>query len=226
MIEGSKYSASTPSAATPPVGLSWAAVSAALQVDLDVLEREGSIVLAGEYFPDAGYALDPTIQTARRVDVGDRALQPAYFLGKLTLGSFSVRLPPTVGDLGSEGVVVQADRAPIIGLFSDHDAADRAAQQILQGSIGGGVAAEDGPLGVELHVRHSDMPGRVASVIASLHGAVISVGGQPVETRRSTGPLATGTGIGEGDARRGGTGAAGGSYGREPAPLQTEIPEQ
>src|SRR4051794_35197513 len=76
----------------PPVGLNWRSVAQHFGVDLQMLGHEGLIVLAGQYFPEAGFFIDPESFNAQHVDVGDIALRHGYFIGNLTAREFSQRL--------------------------------------------------------------------------------------------------------------------------------------
>lgn len=200
-----------PEPAPPPVGLNWGVVAERLGVDRRVLEHDGIIVLAGEYFPEEGYFLDPVTLTARHVDVGDMALRHGYLLGDLTIRDFRVQIPLNL-DSGSRGrTVVRPAGGPLIGLFPRDVDAQRAKQQVLRGSLGTGLVTEEGPLGVELRVERAELAGRVATVIASNGGAVISVGGKPMRADLAqSGPIATGAALpdAEADAPRHGTGSA------------------
>jgi hypothetical protein len=104
--------------------------------------------------------------------------------------------------------VIRTESGPIIGILADAIEAERARQKIVRGSLGTGVSVEQGPLGVELRVDRPELPGRVATVIASRGGAVVSVGGRALGSGSSTGPLANSSSLvgGEGDALRPGTG--------------------
>lgn len=202
-----------PPPAPPPVGLNWGAVAERLGVDRRVVQHDGQIILAGEYFPEAGYVIDPGSMTARFVDVGELALRAGYFLGELTLREFKVDLPlERDWNEVQDPVVPVAGAGPIIGLFADETDAARAKDRILRGSLGAGIAMRHGPLGVELEVAQAERGGEVASIMASNEGAVISISGVPT-TPPANGPMATGPAIvGEqADAYRPGTGVAGDS---------------
>jgi hypothetical protein len=197
--------------APPPVGLNWATVSQRLGIDLRVLQHEGAIILAGEYFPESGFFFDPDTLAAQQVDVGDVALRNGYFLGNITARDFAAWYPPAPKRWPAAGVpVVHRARGAVIGLFSDRRAAERTKTAILQGAIGGGIRLEDGPLGTELRVDRPEQPGSVATVIASHGGAVISIGGGPVGVGRSQGPMTTAPAMpaAEADSRRPGTGSS------------------
>jgi hypothetical protein len=144
------------------------------------------------------------------VDVGDVALRHGYFLGNITARDFSewFRLAPDGGTVAGLPVV-RSESGPIIGLFRDELSAKRASSVVLQGSLGSGIRLERGPLGSELTVGRAEQPGAVATAIAALGGAVISIGGRPVGTRSERGPLTTAPPLPspEGDRWRPGTGA-------------------
>lgn len=200
-------------AGAPPVGLNWTSVADRLGLDRRFLEHDGAIVLAGEYFPEAGYFLDPVTLKARFVDVGEIALRRGYFLGELALRDTDAALTLDTSPAMAAHPIVLRDSGPIIGLFNRPDAAERACRRLLRGSLAAGIVTAEGPLGIEVHIRHAELPGRVASVIAGEGGAVISVGGQTIQSEGSTGVMATGAGTGMGDEPRGGTGATSGSPG-------------
>ncbi|HEX6506463.1 MAG TPA: hypothetical protein VF221_02420 [Chloroflexota bacterium] len=162
----------------PPVGLSWSRVAEQTGIEVRILEHDGSIVLAGEYVPAPGFVIDPTTFLARSAKTGDRVLHHSYFVGELTAAEFGLqlRLDPDPGSVPN--AVVRSARAPVIGLFPDAQDAQRAKRQIVEGSIGYGVSIQQDALGTELRVSRADAAGRVASVIATHHGAVISVGGE------------------------------------------------
>ncbi len=202
----------------PPVGLNWGSVAAHIDADLRVLEHDGQIVLAGEYFPEAGFFIDPETFDARHVDVGDMALRSGYFLGDLSVSEFHLQVP--VGpafSISGKRVVVPQD-GPVIALFATQSEADRARRKIVQGSLGSGISVDSGPLGVELRVARPELAGRVATVIASQGGAVLSVAGR---TFGGSGPMSTRSSAvgGEGDSRRAGIGAFSGSEGYEPSSM-------
>jgi hypothetical protein len=208
--------AAAPPSGPPPVGLNWQVVAARLGVDPSVMQRAGIIVLAGEYFPEGGFVLDPATFQARRVDVGDVALRHGYFLGDVAIRDFRLDLdivtPPAPRGLQ----IVPVTRGAIIALFRDRVQAERSKRRILANSIGSGLRIEDGPLGPELHVHQPDLPGRVATTIAAEGGAIISVGGRPMSDAAAEGAMATGLGHGEGDRPRGGIGATGQSTAPHP----------
>lgn len=189
----------------PPVGLNWSSVADYYGLDAVTLRHDGSIVLAGEYFPAPGYFIDPGDFTGRRVDVGGMALRHGYLIGEIPKQEFEERL--TVSEETGSVPVATAATGPVIGLFASEDDAARVRTQILQGSLGSGVVIQHGPLGAEVHVRQTELPGRVATVICATGGAVIGVSGQPVTTGRSHGVSATGGSGTEDDAPRGGIGA-------------------
>lgn len=164
----------------PPVGLNWALVSERTGIDVRILEHDGAIVLAGEYVPAPGYAIDPTTFLARSAHIGDRVLYHSYFIGELTASEFGLRLSVDPDSGSVPNAVVRTATAPVVGLFQDSIDAERARRQIVEGSVGYGVSVQRGPLGSELRVARTENPGRVATVIACHHGAVISVGGEPL----------------------------------------------
>jgi hypothetical protein len=175
----------------PPVGLNWSVVARDLEVDERVLRHDGCIVLTGEYFPAAGYCIVPSTMQARFVDVGDMALSPMYFIGKITMDGFHLELPSMSPQSEIHHPVVHRDTGPIIGLFIDPNDAERAKREIFQGSLGSGVSLGKGPLGTELRVRTTQSPGRVATVMASEGGAIISVSGRAIDLH-APGVAATG----------------------------------
>lgn len=194
----------------PPVGLSWSTVSEGLGIDLRLLQHEGIVVLAGEYFPESGFFFDPDTLLAQHVDVGDVALRHGYFLGNITARDFAEWFQVAPGGGTVAGLpVVRSESGPIIGLFRDELSAKRATSVVLQGSLGSGIRLERGPLGSELTVGRAEQPGAVATAVAALGGAVISIGGRPVGTRTERGPLTTAAPLPspEGDRWRPGTGA-------------------
>ncbi|HZU14601.1 MAG TPA: hypothetical protein VFB58_17320 [Chloroflexota bacterium] len=192
--------------AIPPVGLNWLTVAQRLRADADILRHEGQIVVAGEYFPAAGFYIDPATFRAQHVDVGDIALRHGYFLGDLSAREFRewFELSREWGRGGR--VVVKRESAPIDGLFLDETAAQRAKSAILQGAVGAGIRLEPGPGGILLRVARSVRPGQAATLIAANGGAVVAIAGQQVET----GPPTTAPSLpaAEGDSWRPGTGAA------------------
>lgn len=208
-------------APTPPVGLNWAAVASQLGIDHRVLEHDGQIILTGEYFPEAGFFIDPQTFDARAVDVGEIALRSGYFLGDLSVSEFHIQMPvrrEVPRPAGKPVIVPQA--GSVIGLFTTQIEAERAKRKIMQSSLGSGIAVEHGPLGVELRVAHPEISGRVATIIASQGGAVVSVAGRGFG---GVGAMATGSPQ-PGDARRAGTGSFSGSGGPEPSAMDaTEV---
>lgn len=207
----------------PPVGLNWGTVAAQLGADRHVLEHDGQIVLIGEYFPDAGFFIDPQTFDARHVDVGDMALRSGYFIGDMSVSEFHVQVSIGAAFAVSGKPVVVPQTGAIIGLFATQIEADRARRKIMQGSLGSGISVENGPLGVELRVARPELTGRVATVIASQGGAVVSVAGR---TFGGTGPMSTRSSAigGEGDSRRAGIGAFSGTEGPEPTSMDaTEV---
>lgn len=201
-------------AAVPPVGLNWGVVAAQLGVERRVLEHEGQIVLPGEYFPEAGFFIDPGTFDARHVDVGDIALRSGYFLGDITISEFRVQLTIGPGAARRGKPIVVPQTGPIIGLFTTQLEADRAKRKIIQASLGSGIVTQPGPLGVELRVARPETSGGVATVIAAQGGAVLSVAGR---TFGGSGPMATRSSASGnvGDSRRAGIGAFSGSEGPE-----------
>lgn len=183
--------AASAGAPPPPAGLNWGTVSQRLGIDLRLLEHDGAIVVAGEYFPFAGFLLDPASLQAQHVDVGDIALNHGYLLGDLTAREFREMIPLAEGEILPGRPVIRRESAPIIGLFADEVQAQRARSAILQGSVGSGARSETGPLGIELRVDQTGSPGAVATVIAANRGAVISIGGRPVRGPEDLGPLST-----------------------------------
>lgn len=207
----------------PPVGLNWATVGHRLGIDVHRLEHDGQIILIGEYFPESGFALDTGTLAARPVDVGQIALQRAYFLGSLPFREMHATLPVDHDPSTVQHPIVHADRGPIIGLFTERASAERARHLILRGSLGSQLRIEAGPLGTELHVRETEQPGRVATVVAAEHGAVIAVSGAPI-VGVSTRPLASGGAVGHGDALRGGIGVTSDTIAPNPPPDQSGLP--
>jgi hypothetical protein len=200
---------STDTVPAPPVGLNWTVVADRTGMDIRILQHDGAIVLVGEYFPEAGYFVDPATFKARYVDVGEIALRRGYLLGDMAIREFHGRLDRDASTSTVVTPVIREDTGPIIGLFPERLSAERAKQTLLQGSMGAGFSIEEGPLGVELRVRQPEIPGRVATVICSNGGAVIAVSGAPLEASAGVGgPMATGALRGHGDARRGGIGAS------------------
>jgi hypothetical protein len=179
--------ATTPQAELPPpVGLNWGRVAQELDIPLQVLEHNGAIVLAGEYVPSRGYVLDAVSGLGREVQPDDLAYTNGYFLDEIAMRGVRHRLPAGLDWSGKlHPVVPGRKKGPIIGLFRDRLDAERARNRILQGSIGSGTSVEDGPLGAELRVERPQLGGRVASVIASHGGAIISIGGEQVTQSES-----------------------------------------
>lgn len=200
----------SPHPAPPPVGLNWGTVAEGLGVDVRILEHEGLIVLAGEYFPEAGFFIDPQTLDAQHVDVGDSALRHGYFIGNLTAREFKDRLRLIAAGRPAGLPVMRRQGGPIIGLFADELQAKRAKSAVLQGAVGAGIRSEAGPIGVELRVERPMQPGAVASLIASHGGAVISIGGATVAGERTSGALSTAPSLpaAEADSTRRGTGSA------------------
>ena len=83
---------------TLAVGLNWQTVAEALDLDRRVLQHDGLILVAGEYFPAPGYFFDPGTLRPRRVGVGDVALVHGYFIGQATLRQFNLDLDPNAGE--------------------------------------------------------------------------------------------------------------------------------
>jgi hypothetical protein len=164
--------------APPPVGLNWAQVADRIGVDVRILDHDGSIVLAGEYVPAPGFVVDPSTFLARSARIGDRVLYHSYFIGELTANEFGLKLSVDPDSGSVPNAVVRTACAPVIGLFKYGADAERARRQVMEGSIGYGVSVQQGPLGTELRVARTQNAGRVATVMASHHGAVISVGGE------------------------------------------------
>ena|SRR5579872_6621851 len=162
----------------PPVGLNWAHVSERTGIELRILEHDGSIVLAGEYVPAPGFVIDPATFLARSAHIGARVLHHSYFIGELTASEFGLKLSVDPDPGSVPNAVVRTASAPVLGLFQDRVDAERARRQVMEGSVGYGVSVQQGPLGTELRVARTENAGRVATVIASHHGAVISVGGE------------------------------------------------
>lgn len=197
--------------APPPVGLSWATVSRAIEIDLEVLEHEGIIVVAGDYFPESGFFIDPVSLQAQHVDVGDSALRHGYFLGNITARDFATWFPlAPAGPVPSGLPVIRQTRGAIIGLFPSRRAAERAKSAVMQGALGAGVRLEESSLGWDLTVDHPEMPGAVATIMASHGGAVISIGGEPVAAQPADRAMATAPSLPapEADSWRPGTGSA------------------
>jgi hypothetical protein len=179
------------------VGLNWGAVAQRLGVPLRLLQHDGAIVLAGEYFPESGYFLDPATLRARFVDVGEIALKHGYFLGELAIRDFRVHVPiqQETGQV-VHPVIRPAKSRPIIAVFRRESDAQRAKGQILQNSLGSGASSQSGPLGIELRIERPTLGGRVATVLASHGGAIVSVGGKAIAPPEpSPGPSATGPSI-------------------------------
>lgn len=191
----------------PPVGLNWQTVAERLGADPTILRHEGQIVLAGEYFPAAGFYIDPETFRAQHVDVGDICLRHGYLLGDLSAREFAEWF-----ELMAEGaqqggrIVLKAETAPILGLFADETAANRARTAILQGAIGAGVRVEPGPGGILLRVARSSQPGKAATLIAANAGAVIAIAGEQVNVASPT--TAPSLPAAQADSWRPGTGAA------------------
>lgn len=211
MVEAASMGA--PSA--PPVGLSWTVPAGRLGVDPDVLRHDGSIILIGDTFPEAGYFFDPERLSAQRVDVGQRALSRGYFLGRSTVDTLALAFEMEFIPLQADNAVRWEDSGPVIALFADRAAAERGRDLVLRGSLGAAIDLADGPLGTEVTVRVAGLPGRVATALASMGGAIIAVSGTPVRDDL-TPAYVSGAAIGEGDAPRGGTGVTGDVPGPEP----------
>lgn len=163
----------------PPVGLNWAVVSEHLGVDQRVLAHDGMIVVAGEYFPEKGYFIDPASMQALHVHQGDMAMVHGYFLGEVTMNQFGVQLPVRARPADSGRMVVPHETGPVIGLFTDRSDAERARNKIMRTSLGTDLAIDDGPLGSQLRVGNPQLPGRVATVMTSFGGAIVSIAGKP-----------------------------------------------
>lgn len=194
----------------PPVGLNWGGVARRFGVDVRLLEHDGSIVLAGEFFPAAGYAIDPTTMRARFVDVGELALSHCYHIGELGLRNFRVRLPADESNFEVKNPVIpHTPPGAMIGLFVSEQDARRARERILNGSLGSGVDVQPGQLGFELRVERPVMSGRTCTVMAGHRGAVILIGGETVSGMAAgQRPVATGAAIApeQADTERPGTG--------------------
>lgn len=220
--------AAAPSAGPVPIGLNWQTVADAVRIDRRVLEHDGSIAVQGDYFIESGYFIDPLTLRGRHVDVGDRALRPGYFVSDLTVSHFRLTVPLEMA-VEQSIVAPRPVSGPLVGVFADEAQAKRARNRLLDGSLAGRVVMANGPLGFELRVERAGLPGRVAGVIASHGGAVVSVDGRPVSEYE--GPLVTnssltgGAGLDgqQGDARRAGTGVTGGSEGPEYTNRDTEV---
>jgi hypothetical protein len=215
--------------APPPVGLNWGTVAERLSMDRRILQHEGLIVLAGEYFPEAGFFLDPATLDAQHVDVGDIALRHGYFIGNLSAREFSERLRVSAQASQSGRRVVHAERGPIIGLFADERSPRRVKTAVLQGAVGAEISIERGPLGLEVRVGRVESGGTVASLIASHEGAVISIAGKPVAGEpASSAPMSTAPDLpaAEADAYRPGTGVTSDSQApaRRPGSSEERMP--
>src|SRR5579875_248644 len=81
---------------TPTAGLNWQVVADSIGIDARLAKHDGSIVVPGDYFIEAGYMIDPRTMRGRHVDVGDRALRPGYFLSDLTVSEFRLSIPINV----------------------------------------------------------------------------------------------------------------------------------
>ncbi|HEX8918070.1 MAG TPA: hypothetical protein VF898_06185, partial [Chloroflexota bacterium] len=114
---------------------------------------------------------------------GDIAFHHSYFLGELAIRNFRSRIEPLdVVPPDGQPVIPRVPVGPLIALFNDDVAVARSRQRILEASIGSGISAQKGPLGPELRVEQTTLPGRVATVMAGHGGAVLSIGGIPVDT--------------------------------------------
>ena len=203
--------------APPPMGLNWATVSDSLGIDLEVLEHDGIIVLAGEYFPESGFFIDPMTLEGQHVDVGDIALRHGYFLGNITTRDFAAWFPLAPARSDRSGLpVIRRSRGSIIGLFPDRRAAERARTTVMQGALGAGIRLEESALGSELTVLRPESAGAVATVIASHGGALISLAGEPVAAAPSRGAPTTAPSLPapEGDSWRPGPGSTADSEAR------------
>lgn len=207
-----------------PVGLNWESVADALRVDRAVLEHDGILLLPGEYFPESGYFLDPVTFRAVHVDVGDMAVRPGYFLSNLVVSEQNLRLPTADSVVLLQNPIVAPLTGPVTALFIDPINAERARRLALRSSLASGARIVPSGDAVELRIETPELPGRVATLLASLGGSVITVGQRPVVLREETGPMATRSTITSytGDARRGGTGVTSGSPGPEYSNRQTE----
>ncbi|PZS07989.1 MAG: hypothetical protein DLM70_03030 [Chloroflexi bacterium] len=206
-------------APSAPVGLNWQSVAERVGVDTAVLQRDGLILVAGEFFPTPGCFFDPVTLRSRRVDVGDIALRHGYFLTESTIRASRPDLTVDGNALpGFKTVIPSIGKGAVIGLLPSLTAARQTKDRILRGSLGAGIAIEQTPLGTEMRVSKPQQPGRIATTIASHGGGVIAIDGPPVGgSGVSRGPIATGRDrlIEPGDARRAGTGTTGGSAGVE-----------
>lgn len=166
----------------PPVGLNWGVVARQLGTDLSALQHSGSIIVAGESFPARGYFFEGGTLRARWVELGDISLSHGYFLDELALHATNAHVP-SGGDTGNVAhpVIPDVPEGPVIGLFASEHDATRAHDRIMHASIGAGMRLESGPLGVELHVDRPELPGRVATAMAAYNGAIIAIGGTPLE---------------------------------------------
>jgi hypothetical protein len=109
-----------------------------------------------------------------------------YFLDELAIRGVRHRLQGGLEWAGNlHPVVPERKKGPIIGLFRDRLDAERARDRVLQGSIGSATSIVDGPLGIELRVERPELAGRVATVMASHGGAIISIGGEEVARAES-----------------------------------------
>lgn len=185
----------SPPATPPPVGLNWGTVAERFGMDLRVLQHEGLIVLRGEYVPAAGYFIDPDTFVVQHVDVGGTAPRHGYFVGDTTASEFSEHLATNPPEAVMGLPVRRTEGGPIIGLFSSEQQAERARSAVMQGALGAGVRCEAGPLGIELRVERTALPGTIASLIAGQGGAVISVAGRPVAGSRDAGSAEEGSAL-------------------------------
>lgn len=207
------------------VGLNWQSPATGLGIDRIVLEHDGIIVMPGEYFPESGYALDPITLGARHVDVGDVALRPVYFLGNIVTSGRNLRLTLAPPMAVVENAIVPRVVGDLVAVFPDPVAAERASRLLMRASLAASVSRVATRDSVEVRVKKPELYGRVATLLASMGGAVVSVGEHPVLMSADTGPLAartSGTSY-TGDGRRGGTGVTSGVPGPEYSNRQTEV---
>ncbi|HLJ68013.1 MAG TPA: hypothetical protein VKX16_11700 [Chloroflexota bacterium] len=206
----------TSAAGSPGPGLSWAAVAGRIGVDYAVLAHDGAIVFPGEFFPEAGYFLDPVTFEARYVDVGDTALAPGYFLGALTIREFHITLPTITDGAAAEHPIAPAGAGPITARFATDESAERARDELLRASLASEVQTRRSDGRVEVSVGSAGLPGRVATVLARHGGTITSVTTAPAADRGPARVTASAPQREHGDAARGGTGATGDSADAHP----------
>lgn len=204
-------------ASAPPVGLSWQVVADRLGLDRAVLEHDGTLIFPGEYFPEAGFVINPDTLEARHVDVGDIALRPGYFLGDSVVGEQLLRLPRAGEPEVAVHPIIPYAQGPVVALFLDAAQAEHARRRLLRGSLAAGVSTRRANDAIEVRVDRAQLVGRVATLLASHGGAIVTVGGESLVANFSGGPMATAsTAFGySGDARRPGTGVDSDSEGPE-----------